>query len=206
MDLSTVGRRADTAYSYSPRELASIRLGGVAGVVGGALMVAHQIADIVIGGRTSDGPRALLHTAWLSALFLTVWGVRALQRPANDRVADFLLRVALVGLGAMVVGSSVEAVALFVGAESGSGSDDPPVAVIVVLIALLALLVVGMLSFAIAVLRAGVLPRSVGLLLLGGVLVKMLAPEAVPSLAILGLAVAWLAATMLRQVATGKAA
>jgi hypothetical protein len=134
----------------------------------------------------------------LAALFLTVWGVRALQRPAADRVADVLLRIALAGLGAMVVGSAVEAVALFVGAESGSGTDDPPVAVIVVLIALLALLVVGMLSFAIAVLRAHVLPRPVGLLLLAGVLVKMLAPEPVPSLAVFGLAVAWLGATMLR--------
>lgn len=201
MNLSTVGRRADTALSYSPRELSAIRLGGVAGVAAGALMVAHQVADTVIGGRTTDGPRALLHTAWLSALFLTVRGVRALQRPANDRVAEILLRIALAGLGAMVVASAVEAVSLLVGAESGS--DDPPVAVIVVLIALLALLVVGLLSFAVAVLRAGVLPRSVGLLLLAGVLVKMFAPAPVPSLAILGLAVAWLAVTMLRRVATG---
>ncbi len=197
MDLSTAGRRSAPALSYSPRDLTAIRRGGVAGLVAGGLMVAHQIADIVIGGRTTDGPRALLHTAWLSALFLTVWGVRALQRPAGDRVAEILLRIALAGLGAMVVASAVEAVALFVGAESGSG--DPPLPVLVVLIALVALLVVGLLSFAVAVLRAGVLPRSVGLLLLAGVLVKMFAPDPVPSLAILGLAVAWLGGTMLRD-------
>ncbi len=204
MDLSTVGRRAAPALSYSPRDLTAIRCGGVAGLVAGGLMVAHQVADLVIGGQTTDGPRALLHTAWLSALFLTVWGVRALQRPAGDRVAEILLRIALAGLGAMVVASAVEAVALLVGAESGSG--DPPLPVLVVLIAIVALLVVGLLSFAVAVLRAGVLPRSVGLLLLAGVLVKMFAPDPVPSLAILGLAVAWLAATMLRQVAARKVA
>jgi len=199
MDLSTAGRRAAPALSYSPRDLTAVRVGGVAGIVAGALMVAHQVADMVIGGRTTDGPRALLHTAWLSALFLTVWGVRALQRPVRDRAAEVLLRIALAGLGAMVVGSAVEAVSLFVGAESESG--DPPLPVLVVLIALVALLVVGLLSFAVAVLRAGVLPRSVGLVLLAGVLVKMFAPDPVPALAILGLAVAWLAATMLRQVA-----
>jgi hypothetical protein len=204
MDLSTLGRRGAPALSYSPTDLSAVRLGGIAGVAAGALMVAHQVADLVIGGRTTDGPRALLHTAWLSALFVTVWGVRALQRPAGDRVAEILLRIALVGLGAMAVASAVEAVGLLVGAESGS--EDPPVAVIVVLIALLVLLVVGLLSFAVAVLRAGVLPRSVGLLLLAAVLVKMLAPAPVPSLAILGLAVAWLAATMLRQLAIGKVA
>jgi len=107
-------------------------------------MVAHQVADIVIGGRTTDGPRALLHTAWLSALFLTVWGVRALQRPAGDRAAEILLRTALAGLGATVVASAIEAVALFVGAESGSG--DPPLPVLVALIAIVALLVVGLQS------------------------------------------------------------
>jgi hypothetical protein len=206
MDLSTEGLRGAPALSYSPRDLTAVRLGGVAGLVAGTLMVAHQVADSVIGGRTTDGPRALLHTAWLSALFLTVWGVRALQRPASDRVAEILLRIALAGLGAMVVGSAVEAVALFVGAESRSGSDDPPVAVLVVLIGLVALLVLGMLSFAAAVLRAGVLPRSVGLLLLVAVLVKMFAPEPVPSLAILGLAVAWLAVTMLRRATGGAVA
>jgi hypothetical protein len=204
MDLSTAALRGAPALSYSPRDLTAVRLGVVAGLAAGALMVAHQAADLVIGGRTTDSPRALLHTAWLAALFLTVRGVRALQRPAGGRLADVLLRIALAGIGAMVVGSAVEAVTLFVGSESGSG--DPPVAVLVVLIGLVALLVLGMLSFAVAVLRAGVLPRSVGLLLLGAVLVKIFAPEPVPSLAILGLAVAWVAVTMLRRVAGGTVA
>ena len=48
----------------------------------------------------------------------------------------------------------------------------------------------GLAGLAVAALRARVLPRSVGLLLLLGVPVKMFAPDPVPSLAILGLAAA----------------
>jgi len=65
------------------------------------------------------------------------------------------------------------------------------------------LLVVGLLGFAVGILRAGVLPRSVGLLLLVGVLDKMVAPDWVPSLAILGLTVAWLGVAMMRRGGTG---
>jgi hypothetical protein len=204
MDVSTVGGRGASALSSSPRDLAAVRLGGVAGLVAGALMIAHQVADTVIGGRTTDGPRALLHTAWLIALFLTVWGVRVLQRPVADRVAEILLGITLAGVGGTAVAAAAEAVSRLTGA--GSSTEDPPMPVLVVLIGLLALLTVGLLGLAVAVLRAHVLPRSVGLVLLLCVLVKMFAPEPVPSLAILGLAVAWLAFAMLRGVAAGTSA
>jgi hypothetical protein len=198
MNLPTLGRPDVSRLSYSAREVGAIRLGGFAGLVAGALMVAHFVADAVLGGRTTDGPRALLHTAWLAALFLLVRGVRVLQRPASDRVTEILLRVALTGVGAMVVAAAVEAVSLFTGSHQDQG--DPPTPILVVLIGLVVLLVVGLLAFAVAVLRAGVLPRSAGLLVLAGVLTKMLAPEPVPSLAILGLTVAWLGVAVLRRL------
>jgi hypothetical protein len=48
--------------------MSAVRLGGVAAVVAGALMVTHQVADAMIGG-TTDALRALLHTAsgWWSS-------------------------------------------------------------------------------------------------------------------------------------------
>jgi hypothetical protein len=197
MNLPTLGRPDVSPPSYSARDVGAVRLGGLAGLVAGALMVAHQVADAVIGGRTSDGPRALLHSAWLAALFLLVRGVRVLQRPAAHRVTEILLRIALTGIGAMTVGATVEAVRLLTGSNPEA---DPPMPILVVLIGLVVLLVVGLLAFAVAVLRGGVLPRSAGLLVLAGVLTKMLAPEQVPSLAIFGLTVAWLGVAVLRRL------
>jgi len=201
MNLPTLGHPSVSRLSHSAHEVAAIRLGGFAAVAAGALMVGHQIVDVLIGDRTTDGPRALLHTAWLAALFLAVRGVRALQRSASDRVGDLLLRLALAGVGAMVLVSAVEAVLVLTTPDVAAG--DPSIPVLVVLIGSLVLLAAGLLGFAIAVVRAGVLPRSTGPLLLAGILVQMLAPGPVPSLAFFGLTVAWLGVAMLRRVGSG---
>jgi hypothetical protein len=167
-------------------------------------MVGHQVVDLVIGGRTTDAPRALLHTAWLAALFLAVRGVRVLQRRRPDRVGRWLLRVALVGVGAQTVAAGVEAAVLLVDPASSAG--DPPLAALLVLIAVLVALVVGLLAFAVGIIRTGVPSRSVGLVVLAGVLVKMVAPEPVPSLAIFGVAVLWLGIQTLRRSGPDPAA
>jgi hypothetical protein len=73
MNVRTVGHREVSPLSYSRADMSAVRLGGVAAVVAGALMVTHQVADAMIGG-TTDAPRALLHTAWLAALFLAIRG------------------------------------------------------------------------------------------------------------------------------------
>jgi len=181
------------------REIAVIRVGGFAALAAGALMVAHQVADLVIGDHTTDPPRSLLHTTWLIALFLAVRGVGILQRPTSGRFGRLSVRLALVGLAVTALLAAVDAVNLF---GAGSSPDDPPTPVLVVLVASLAALVVGLLAFAVGVLRAGVLPRSVGLILLLDVLTKMIAPEPAPSLAIFGLTVAGAGVATLRQVRT----
>jgi hypothetical protein len=198
MDIRIVDRDTVSRSGLRPREVASIRLGGCAAVVGGVLMIGHQVVDLVIGGRTTDAPRALLHTAWLAALFLAVRGVGVLQRHGSDRLGRWLMRVALVGVGAQTVAAGVEAAVLLV--EPTPSGGDAPLPVLVALIAVLAALVVGLLAFAVGIIRAGVLPRSVGLAVLAGVLVKMVAPEPVPSLAIFGLAVVWLGIQTLRRL------
>jgi hypothetical protein len=197
MDIRFAGGDAVSRAGFRSREVVSIRLGGWAAVVGGVLMVGHQVADFVIGGRATDAPRAVLHTAWLVALFLAVRGVEVLQRHRSDRVGRWLMRVALVGVGAQTVAAGIEAAALLVDPTPSAG--DPPLAVLVVLIAVLVALVVGLLAFAVCIIRAGVPSRSVGLVVLAGVLVKMVAPEPVPSLAIFGVAVLWLGIQTLRR-------
>ena len=57
MNLPTLGRPDVSPLAYSARDVGSVRLGGLAGLMAGALMVAHQVADAVIGGRTTDGTR-----------------------------------------------------------------------------------------------------------------------------------------------------
>jgi hypothetical protein len=203
MNIRIAGRGEISQSALSRHDIASIRLGGLAAVAGGVLMVGHEVVDLVIGGRTTDAPRALLHTAWLAALFLTVRGVGILQRPGLDRVGRWLVRIALVGVGAQTVAAAVEAVGLIYDPTPSAG--DPSLPVLVVLIAVLVALVVGLLAFSVSIIRAGVLPRLVGLLVLAGVLVKMLAPEPVPSLAIFGLAVVWLGVHTLRAVLAAAA-
>jgi len=200
MNIPTVGHPEVSSLSYSRADVSAVRLGGTAAVVASALMVTHQVVDAMIGG-TTDAPRALLHTAWLVALFLAIRGVGVLQRPVSDRIGRILILVALTGVGATTVGAAVEALLLLT--SPGTASEDPPMPILVVLISILVLLVVGLLGFAVGILRAGVLPRSVGLLLLVGVLDKMVAPDWVPSLAILGLTVAWLGVAMMRRGGTG---
>lgn len=204
MNIRIAGRREVSHSGFSRGDVASIRLGGVAAVVGGVLMVGHEVVDLVIGGRATDAPRALLHTAWLAALFLTVRGVGVLQRPGLDRVGRVLVRVALVAVGAQTLAAAVEAVGLLY--DSTPSSGDPPLPILVALISILVALVVGLLAFAVSIIRAGVLPRSVGLLVLAGVLVKMVAPEPVPSLAVFGLAVVWLGVHTLRRSGSVSAA
>ena len=200
MDVEVTARHGASRVWYSRREITVIRVGGVAGVVAGALMVGHQVADLAIGGRTTDAPRSLLHVTWIVALFLAVRGVGVLQRPTSDRVGRLSVRLALAGLGVTAVLATVETARLLLG---GSSTDDPPPPVVALFVGSLVLLAVGLLAFAVGVVRAGVLPRSVGVVLLVGVLTKMVAPEPVPSLAVFGLAVAWTGVAVLRRLRAG---
>ena len=112
-----------------------------------------------------------------------------MQRPGLDRFGRICTGIALVATGAMTVGAALETVTL-VGGEPSSG--DPALPVLVVILALFAAYVLGLILFSVATIRAGVLPRSAGVVLLAAVLLKMFASGVVPgTLALLGLAVAW---------------
>lgn len=198
MNVPVTGEQVVAQVWSSRGDIAAVRSGGIAAIVGGVLMVTHELADLVLGGRTTDAPRALLHTAWLVALFLAVRGVGVLQRPQLDRVGRVLVRLATVGVGAQTLTAAVETVGLLMDPDAPSG--DPPLPILAVLIAVLLALVVGLLAFAVSLLRARALPRSVGLILLAGVLTQMVAPDPpVPSLAIFGLTVMWLGVATLRR-------
>ena len=66
----------------------------------------------------------------------------------------------------MTVGAALETVTL-VGSEPSSG--DPALPVLVVILAAFAAYVIGLILFSVATIRAGVLPRSAGVVLLAAV-------------------------------------
>ena len=176
-----------------------VRVGVAAAVACGLLTTVHELWDGSIPGIQEGAGWALLHTSWLAAMFLAFLGISAVQRPGLDRFGRICTGVALVATGAMTVLAAVETVSL-VGSQPSSG--DPALPVLVLILAVFAAYVIGMILFSVAIIRAGVLPRSAGVVLLAAVLLKMFASDAVPgTLALLGLAVAWVGVAAWRAAA-----
>lgn len=166
-----------------------VRVGVVAAVACGLLTTLHEVWDARIPGIQQGPGWALLHTSWLAAMFLAFLGISAVQRPGLDRFGRICTGIALVGTGAQTVLAALETVTLAGGQPS---SGDPALPVLVLILAVFAAYVIGTILLSVATIRAGVLPRSAGVVLLAAVLLKMFVGDAVlGTLALLGLAVAW---------------
>ena len=101
--------------------------------------------------------------------------------------------------GVMTVLAAVETVSLV---DSQPSSGDPALPVLVLILGVFAAYVIGLILFSVAIIRAGVLPRSAGVVLLAAVLLKMFASDASPgTLALLGLAVTWVGVAAWRAAA-----
>lgn len=174
-----------------------IRVGCVAAVAAGVLMVVHDVWDEVIPGIQIGAGWSALHTAWLALMFVAFLGLVALQRPALDRFGRFAAGAVLVGSGAQTIGAVVETVSLV--ADPAPRTGDPAAPILVVILIVFALYVVGMLLFAVATIRARVLPRLAGVALLVAIFLKMFASDLFPgTLALLGVAIAGLGMTGMR--------
>jgi hypothetical protein len=166
-----------------------VRVGVIAAVVCGVLTTVHEVWEDAVPGVQQGAGWSLLHTSWLGAMLIAFLGITAVQRSGLDRFGRISTHVALVGTAAQTVAAAIEAVSL-IGRTPSEG--DPATPVLIAILAVFAAYVIGMLLFSVAIVRAGVLPRSAGLVLLVAILLKMFASEAVPgTLALLGLAVAW---------------
>ncbi len=166
-----------------------VRMGVAAAVACGVLTTVHEVWEDAIPGIQQGAGWSLLHTSWLAAMFVAFLGITAVQRSGLDRFGRISTGVALAGTAAQTVAAGVETVT-FIGGTPAEG--DPVTPVLIAILGVFAAYVVGMVLFSVAVFRARVLPRSAGVVLLLAILLKMFASEVVPgTLALLGLAVAW---------------
>lgn len=175
------------AHSAGSETLVRVSIG--AALACGALTTLHDVWDSAIPGIQQGAGWSLLHTSWLAAMFVALLGITAIQRPGLDRFGRIATGIALVGTAAQTVVAAIETVTLIGRTPT---SDDPAPLILIAILTVFAVYVVGMILFSVATMRAGVLPRSAGVVLLVAVLLKMFASEVVPgTLALLGLAVAW---------------
>lgn len=179
-----------------------VRAGGVAAILGGLVMAVHEVWDARIPG-IQEGSVAFsaLHTTWVALMFVAILGLAALQRPYFGRLGRIATVVALVGTGGLAILALIETLS-FVGSPTQS-TGDPALPVLVLMFAVFACYVAGLLLFGVATFRARVLPRSAGGLLVVTVLLKMFASDIVPgTLALLGAAFVWLGVVVLRPSQT----
>lgn len=189
-DVHTDGVRPVPHRTGLARADGVVRVGLLGALLCGVLTTVHEVWDDVLPGIQQGAGWSFLHTAWLAAMFVAILGVTAVQRRGLDRFGRVGTRVALVGTGAQTVMAAIEAVTLIGGTPSGV---DPATPILVAILAVVVLYVAGLILFSVATIRAGVLPRSAGLVLLLAILLKIFASDLVPgTLAFLGIAVAWL--------------
>lgn len=190
---------ADLARVTGPQPVpAVVRLGGVASVLGGLVMVVHEVWDARIPGIQEGSVLfSALHTIWVALMFVAILGLATLQRPAFGRFGRIATVVALVGTGGLTVLALIETIGLL--GSTSESTDDPALPVLVLIFAVFGCYIAGLLLFGAATFKARVLPRSAGALLVVSVLLKMFASDVLPgTLALLGAAFVWLGVVMLR--------
>jgi hypothetical protein len=174
-------------------------------MVGGSVMVLHELWDAREPGIQMDVVSSTLHTIWIASLFVAYAGLGVMQGSSFGRLGRVGTVLALVGTGGIAVLSVFETIDRAVSTQ-GSG-DDPHVVYLVLIFASLGCYIVGGLLFALATMRARVLPWSAGAALIVAMLLKMFASGLVPAtLALAGAAFIWMgicALTVLRSQRSG---
>lgn len=154
------------------------RVGAVAAIVAGSLMVVHELWDARAPGIQADVVSSALHTAWIASLFLAYAGVGAMQRSSFGRLGRFATVLALIGTGGIAVLAVFETISRAISPESSG--EDPHVIFLVLIFGSMGCYIVGGLLFAWATMRARVLPWWVGVLLMGTMLCKGFASAVIP--------------------------
>lgn len=181
-----------------------VRTGAGAAILAGMVMGVHEWWDDRVPGIQVGVVPSALHSTWVGLMFIGFLGLSALQRKAFGRFGRLASGLAVVGSGSLFVLALIETWG-FVRSD-GAPQEDPPLPVLVVLFAVFGCYVAGLLLFALATIRAGVLPRAAGVFLMVSVLLKMFASEVLPgTLALLGAAFATMGLTALRAVRSARA-
>jgi hypothetical protein len=181
-------------------------VGAAAAIVGGSVMVVHELWDAREPGIQADVASSAIHTIWIALLFVAYAGLGVMQRASFGRVGRVATVLALIGTGGIAVLAVFETITRAV-APQGSGGDDPMVFFLILLFASMGCYIVGGLLFAWATMRARVLPWSVGLLLMVDMLLKMFASGLIPAtLALMGAAFIWMGINAWRVLRSEPAA
>jgi hypothetical protein len=173
-----------------------ILVGGVAAVLSGLVMGAHEWWDDRVPGIQEGVVPSALHATWVGLMFVGFLGLGALQRPAFGRFGRIASVVAVLGSGSLFLMALGETWGFL--NSTGAPQADPPVPTLVIMFAVFGCYVAGLLLFSIATIRAQILPRPAGIFLLVAVLLKMFASGVLPgTLALMGAAFAALGVTAL---------
>lgn len=193
-------RTAGGGWSRSTR---LVRAGGVAAVLAGVVMGVHEWWDDRVPGIQVGVVPSALHSTWVGLMVVGFLGLSALQWHAFGRFGRLASGLAVGGAGSLFVFALNEAWG-FVRSD-GAPQDDPPLPMLVVMLAVIGCYVAGLVLFSVATIRAGVLPRAAGIFLLVSVLLKIFASGILPgTLALMGAAFAVLGLTALRAVRSAR--
>jgi hypothetical protein len=173
-----------------------IKAGGVGAALAGVLVICQTVSDIAI---VDIAQRGTVESAFRSAsallLVFGLIGMHLRQQHAAGVFGEIATLVALLG-SATVFGMSLPEVTILPALPKDSPLlQQPPSALLPVLIGSFVVYVVGLLLFGVATWRARVLPRPAALVLVIGVLLGTAAAPIVPGiLALIGVALIWLGA------------
>jgi hypothetical protein len=196
--MATDAMRTDTG-SHVPGEFRTRRnvvvlVGGVSAALAGLLIMGQEIWDIVDTRPPTEGfGESALHCTWLLLTLFGVIGMYVRQQQAIGRFGDVATLVAVLGI-VTLFGAALPEVTLLPSLSADSSLlDTPPPAQLVIGIASFVLYLFGLVLFAAATWRAGVLPWRAAALLIAGVVVGIIAKAVVPgALIVLGAALVWL--------------
>jgi hypothetical protein len=170
-----------------------VKVGGVAAVLGGAVIAAEGVWEIVHGRIHEGRAESAVHSLWVLLLVVALAGLLALQRSTGGRLGRTAAGVALLGTGTVFVSSLPEMWA------SPDADGKLPPAMLAVFVVSFVCYVGGLLLFAVAGWRSRTLPRPACALLVVSLLGLMFLSDTVDgTLVPFGIAWIWLGAAVLR--------
>lgn len=182
-----------------------IKVGGAAAALAGGLIIAQEVWAVAPGGFTEvvaeEGmAESAVHSTWVLLLVFGLLGLHLHQEHAAGVFGQIATLVALFGTVTLFAGALTEVTMLPALPADSPLIDEPPPAMLVLILGSFVLYVVGLLLFGVATWRARVLPRRAAALLVVGVLLALALKPFVPGvLAVMGVALVWLGAATLTQ-------
>jgi hypothetical protein len=180
-----------------------VRVGGVAAVLAGLLIVGQEFWGVAVGGVGEGMAESAVHTTWVLLMVFGLLGLHLHQQHAAGAFGQVATLVALLGTITLFAASLTEVTVLPALPKDSPLVAAPPAALSAVFLASFVAYVAGLLLFGIATWRARVLPRRAAALLVLGVVLALGLKGVVPGvLAVLGVALVWLGVATVTRART----